>query len=388
MNAADKWAITAAIACVCIFATAGSLMLPVLTLNLEARGEASATIGVLGTLFGLTAILGTPFAPVLVRRLGAGVALCACLAIVAVANLTYKIFFSSLAAWFIIYTVASAAVGLIFVIAESIITARAPAARQGLFLGLYATSFSLGFAIGPLILVVTGVDGWAPFIIAAGLAILAAVLVALARIKNSVIPALGKSNFWKFFMQAPLPFICAFSLGAIEITVYDLMPVYARKVGFEISEAVLLLSVFSIGPLILQPAVGALADRLGADKTLVAFAIAAIIGAAALPLLLDHSVFASGDLWPNSAAALWRLACLGLWGGVVMAIYLLGLVQMVQSFAAHHLVTANALFGFSYGWGVLCGPLLSGLAMDISPHGIVPVLVFFAALPLLALWRK
>ena len=387
MNAADWRAIAAAIVCVCIFASASSLVLPALTLNLEARGETSVTIGALGTLLGLTAILSTPFAPVLVRRLGTGTALCACLFVVAVANLTYKIFFSSLTAWFIIYAVSGAAVGLIFVIAESVITTRAPAARRGLILGMYVAGFSLGFAVGPLILTVTGIDGWAPFIAASGLAVVAAVVVGWARIKSSDIPAAG-SNFRHFLMQAPLPFVCAFSLGAVEMAVYDLMPVYARKVGFGINEAIFLLSTFSVGTLILQPVVGALADRLGADRALAASATAAVIGAATLPFLLDNNAFPGDGLWPDAAAGWWRLAALGLWGGFVMAIYPLGLMQMVRVFATNKLVTANALFGFSYGCGALFGPLLTGVAMDISATGIGPVLMVFAALPLLAMLRK
>ena len=381
MTRDDRWALGSAIVCVSIFATVSSLVLPVLVLNLEARGESSVLIGIFGAMLGLTAMLGTPFTPALVRHIGSGKALCILLLVVAVANLLYKIFEHSLLAWFMIYTASMTAVGLIFVIAETIITTLAPATRRGLILGFYATGFSFGFAAGPVILQLIGVEGWAPFIIAAVLATAAAALVGAANIKKSVIPALAGAGFWRMLVQGPLPFACAFSLGAAETSVYDLLPIYARKIGFEVSEAIFILVAFSVGTLCLQPIVGAFADKFDSRRMLATAACAGVVGAMALPMLLD------GASMEWRAEQVFRFVCLGIWGGLFMAIYPLGLAQAVRIFPKNRLASANAMFGFSYGGGALCGPILTGAAMDISPHGIAAALALFALLPLLALWH-
>ena len=378
MTRADGWAIAVAIICTMIFASVGSLILPTLTLNLEARGESSLIIGAFGALLGLAAIVGTPFAPFIVRRLGAGAALSGALAITAAADLSYPLFADSLAAWFAIYFISALAVGLVFVIAETIITILAPPSRRSLILGLYATGFSLGFALGPVILQFTGIRGWTPFVVAALLALTGAVLAAAARIPKSATPVAITAGFWKPLAAAPLPFVCAFSLGAAEMSVYDLLPIYARKLEFGIAEAVFLLTVFSVGTLLLQPLVGVAADKFNSRKMLAFAAFGAVSGAAALPFLLPGAAAAEDP-------AQWaKLLYLGVWGGLLMAVYPLGLAQAARIFPRAKLTAANALFGFCYGGGALFGPALTGAAMDISPHGIAVTLALFAALPLFA----
>ncbi|MGI9307101.1 MAG: MFS transporter [Gammaproteobacteria bacterium] len=383
MTRGDKFALAAAISCIGIFATAGSLILPVLTLNLEARGYSSALIGLFGANIGLGAVIGTPFAPALVRRWGAGNVLFMLLLVIVAANLSYKLFDDSLAAWFAIYFAACLALGLVFVVAETVITALAPPARRSLILGLYATGFSLGFAAGPVMLRFTGIDGWTPFVVAAGLAATAAALVRAANIRKIAVPETGKSEFPRMFALAPLPFICAFSLGATEMAVYDLLPVYARKLEYSVADAVFLITIFSVGALLVQPAVGVVADKFNVRRTLAAAAGCGVLGAVALPFFLGGGAAAEWN-WQNFP----RMACFGIWGGLLMAVYPLGLAQMARFFAAGKLAAANALFGFSYGAGALFGPAATGAAMDISPNGIAPALAFFAALPLAAIFLR
>ncbi|MGU9951097.1 MAG: MFS transporter [Gammaproteobacteria bacterium WSBS_2016_MAG_OTU1] len=377
MSRADKKAMAAAIACVTVFSSASSLILPVLTLNLEMRGESSATIGLLGALLGLAAIVGALAAPALVRRLGATTLLCSCLLIVATANLSYQLFSHSLIAWFIIYGIGSFGVGLIFIISEAIITSLATEKRRAFILGMYTTGFSFGFAIGPIILTFTGIVGWVPFIIASALAATAAGIVVMARVDKSATPAPVKAGFWRLIPESPLPFACAFSLGAAEMSVYDLLPVYAHKIGFSIADAVFLLTVFSVGTMVTQLGAGALGDRFGYRRTLTCAAAAGVLGALAIPfLLMDITAWSENANWI-------KLILLGLWGGSLMSVYPLGLAEATRTFRPPRLLAANALFGFSYGAGALFGPALTGVAMDITTHGIAPMLALFAALPLI-----
>ena len=382
LKAADVRALAAAIGCVLIFAAVGSLILPTLTLNLEARGESSSLIGIFGAIMGAAAIVATPFAPVAVRRLGAGGALSALLMITAAACISYKFWEDSIVAWFVIYAVSAAAVGLVFVIAETIVTALAPAKRRSLILGVYVTFFALGFALGPVILQFTGIDGWTPFVVAATMAFAAALLAATAGIKKSAVPVAVRAGFFRMLPMFPLPFVCAFSLGAAEMSVYDLLPVYARKLDFEVGGAVFLLTVFGVGTLLLQPLVGFAADKFGSRGMIAFAACGGILGAIILPLLVG----APNDATDGTQFAKW--AGLGAWGGLLMAVYPLGLSQMARKFAKDKLPAANALFGFCYGGGALFGPALTGAAMDISPHGIAPMLALFAALPLLAMFVR
>ena len=384
MTRDDKKAVAAAIACVAIFSSAGSLILPTLTLNLEMRGEKSAVIGALGALLGLATLAAAVSAPPLVRRWGAKRMLCGCLLTVAVCDVIYKPFADSTLAWFALYSVAAFGVGLAFILSEAIIASFARAAQRGLILGMYVTGFSVGFAVGPIILTFTGVEGWAPFLIGAGLTVAAAAAVAIAPIEKQATPSPTGVGFWRMFPEAPLPFVCAFAVGAAEMSVYDLLPVYARKIGFSVAAAVFLLTVFSLGTMMTQAATGALSDKFGYRRTLAAATFSGALGAAAIPWLLFGSVEWGGG-WSEAEVNWARMALLGLWGGSLMAIYPLGLAEAAREFPPPRLVSANSLFGFGYGAGALFGPLLTGMAMDAHPDGIAPMLTLFAALPLLVI---
>lgn len=381
MTPAEKWTLVAAISCIAVFAVAGSLVLPTLTLLLEARGVSPALIGLLGAELGIMTLIAAPVAPLLVRRLGAARALCASLIIVACATLSYKFFESYVAAWFLIYAFASCGLALIFVIAETMITALAPPGKSGRILALYAMFFSLGFAVGPLILRFTGIEGWAPFLIAAALTAAAAVIAATAKLPPGAAPAPPKAGFWRLFPIAPVPFVCSFALGAAEMSIYDLLPVYARKMGVDVAGAVSLLTVFSVGTAVTLPLAGVIADKIGDRRTLAGAAAIGIFGALLLPLLIDD-----GGAFDFASAAFWiKAGTLGIWGGALMAIYPIGLVIVKRTFQPAQLAAANALFGFSYGGGALCGPALTGLGMTVSPLAFSPVVAAFAALPLIAM---
>ena len=265
MTRNDKLNVATAIICILIFSMAGSLMLPTLTLNFEARGEPSSLIGGLGAVLGFSTIISSLTTPHLIRWLGAKKLLCLALFTVTLCHLSYNFFPDSTVAWFLIYMVGAFGAGLVFVLSEVIITSFASSARRGFILGIYITGFSVGFAIGPIILASVGIEGWLPFLIAAGFTFLAALFVMLAPISQQSTPAPRSTGFLRLFPLSPLPFVCGFAIGAAEISLYDLLPVYARKIGYEVAGAVFLLTVFSIGTMLTQPVAGYISDRAGAN---------------------------------------------------------------------------------------------------------------------------
>ena len=384
MTRNDKLNVATAIICILIFSMAGSLMLPTLTLNFEARGEPSSLIGGLGAVLGFSTIISSLTTPHLIRWLGAKKLLCLALFTVTLCHLSYNFFPDSTVAWFLIYMVGAFGAGLVFVLSEVIITSFASSARRGFILGIYITGFSVGFAIGPIILASVGIEGWLPFLIAAGFTFLAALFVMLAPISQQSTPAPRSTGFLRLFPLSPLPFVCGFAIGAAEISLYDLLPVYARKIGYEVAGAVFLLTVFSIGTMLTQPVAGYISDRAGRIKTLVALTIFSIIGAIGMSSFLIDAVVWEGS-WAMARINWPSMVILGLWGGALLAIYTVGLSELAKDFPPPRLVGANALFAFSYGLGTLGGPLFTGVLMDINVHGISAALTIFCVLPLICM---
>ena len=53
------------------------------------------------------------------------------------------------------------------------------------------------------------------------------------------------------------------------------------------------------------------------------------------------------------------------WGGVVAALYTIGLAHLGSRLTGRELASANAAFVFCYGFGMLIGPQVIGIGMDV-----------------------
>src|SRR5690606_24737010 len=92
--------------------------------------------------------------------------------------------------------------------------------------------------------------------------------------------------------------------------------------------------------------------------------------------------FVSGN-WLASAALLF------LWGGVVAGLYTVGLSHLGARLSGRDLASANAAFVLCYGIGMLAGPQVIGIGMDVAgPDGFAwSIAVFFALYLVLAAVR-
>ena len=70
-----------------------------------------------------------------------------------------------------------------------------------------------------------------------------------------------------------------------------------------------------------------------------------------------------------------------LWGGVVAALYTIGLAHLGSRLSGHELANANAAFVLCYGLGMVLGPQVIGIGMDLfGKDGFAGALALFFAL--------
>jgi MFS family permease len=163
-----------------------------------------------------------------------------------------------------------------------------------------------------------------------------------------------------------------FIMGAIEIAKYNLIPIYARRIGLGDETAALMVTASGVGVLALQPMIGLLADRLGVRRTL---ALCAVCGVG-LPLAL---LAVGAQSWP-------ALALTALYSGAVTGLYTVGLIWLAQRFQGGELAGANAAYALAYGMGQLLGPLAAGPSFAaFGPPGFIAALAGFSALYLAGL---
>jgi MFS family permease len=362
----ERWrSLVAVIASVFGVGVSFGALVPLMALLLEQRGIDAAVIGLNSAMFPLAVLLVTPSLPRVAARLGTMTSMLLGLAVTVAAVLLLPAF-PQLWAWFALRFIIGAGVALHWLVSETWMNLVATERTRGTIMGAYATVLAGGFALGPVVLQVTGTAGWVPFLIAAGAIASSALPLLLGIGLAPPLTAHRGSSLWRMVRVAPVAMAASLAGGLTDAAAFVLLPLYGLRVGFEESTAVLLLTVFTAGNVVLQIPIGWVADRVPRRRVLMACAGVGVLGAALLPATL------------GSPALLWSL--LFLWGGTIFAFYTVGLSLLGESFPAGQFAAANASFIVLYELGSVTGPAIGGGAMDlIGPHGML-VMVGAAAL--------
>ena len=336
------------------------LTLPLLGLILERRGYTGVVNGFNLATGGLAAILVTPHVPRWIQKFGASQYLATMLAIVAVAFVAiYEA--PNLWFWFPVRFVLSAALNGLFVVSEFWINQLADERNRGRMVALYTTCLSAGFAAGPAMLGIIGTHGIAPFLVGAGMMLVALIPVLVVRRAAPRIETHRPQPMLGLLRAAPGALLAAFVFGSIDAGMAGLLPVYGVRSGYSEAEAAMFVTAISVGGLLLQYPIGYLSDHMDRRVLLVLCALSGVIGAGLTPFLI------------HVPPAMYVL--LALWGGIVMGIYTVGLTRIGERFKGGELVGANAAYVILYSLGLLMGPAAEGVALDVwNPHGLLVLL--------------
>jgi MFS family permease len=369
--------IVAAISAISVVGIAIGLGMPLLSVILESRGHSATMIGLNTAVAGIASIAGAPLATPLASRFGVAWTMLAMIAAGALAFVGFH-FAPDFWMWFPLRVVLHVSLTVLFILSEFWISTSAPPHRRGLVLGIYATVLSLGFAAGPWLFAHLGSTGFLPFGVAVGLVSIAAIPVIAARNESPVLRAEGEetSHFLRYIWMVPTATAAVLVFGAVETGGFALFPVYGSRIGYSEPDAALLLTMIGLGNVLLQIPLGMISDRVK-DRRYLLLVCAAIglVGTLVMPHL-------SSD-WHMLAGLLF------IWGGVVAALYTIGLAHLGSQLSGHELASANAAFVLCYGVGMVIGPQAIGIGMDLfGPSGFGWALsLFFGAYMLLSITR-
>lgn len=368
--------ISAAIASISVVGIAIGLGIPLLSVILESRGYSSSMIGLNTAIAGVASIAAAPLATPIAMRFGVVWTMLAMILIGAVAFVGFY-FAQSFWMWFPLRAVLHFALTVLFILSEFWISTCAPPHRRGLVLGIYATVLSLGFAAGPWLFSQIGSTGFLPFGLTFGFVMIAAIPVLLARSESpKIVSEGGKGGFFRYIWIVPTATAAVLVFGAVETGGFALFPIYGQRVGYSEAEAALLLTMIGLGNFMLQIPIGMLSDRIGDRRILLLIcALVGLAGTLAMPLLTVNWHLMAGMLF--------------VWGGVVAALYTVGLAHLGAQLSGRDLASANAAFIFCYGVGMILGPQVIGIFMDVfGPNGFGWALaVFFGGYIALGLGR-
>jgi len=364
-----RQSLAAAISCCAVFGITVAVMAPLISLILEGRGVDRTTIGAMASVPAIALIATNPFLPALVGRFGLRPFLYGCLCLQLVLTLLMPLF-DNLIAWFVLRGLMGAAVNGLFVISETWINAVAEERSRGRVLAIYGAVLSGSFALGPLMISVTGTEGWLPFVATAALITMAGLPLIWSSGLSPMFHGRASFGVLSFFLVAPTLVAAVFLSAFKEMSLGALLPVYGVRSGLTESSAAAMLTAGYVGALLFQLPIGWLADRMNRYLLLILLIVGGLVGALLLPAIvsLDRPF-----MWLG----------LGLWIGLFTGTYIVAMTIVGERFRGADLVAANASFGFLWGLGMLTGPFLSGTAMDIwDPDGFPGVLAAVTAIVL------
>ncbi len=365
---ARRAGIVAATLCACAAGAAIGLAHPLIAVSLERMTGSGAVIGVNALAGGLSTLVMALMAPRLVAWLGGRTVLIAAAFSGAAAYAAFGLW-RDVNAWLVLRFIFGGATGLMFLVSETWISQLVSPESRARVLTIYGGALAGSYSMGAALFAVVGTSGAGPFVLGAVLCALCALaaLIRAPRVRRPGSHAMSMSAIVAAAVSAPVAIAAGVSFGMIETASASFLAVWGLRIGFTEAGAGLLLVAMGLGNVVLQPFIGAAADRFGILRLLVLCAIGGVI----FPLILLAAPVSLG---------LALVICF-FYSGTVVAMYALGLSLISARFSASRIVSANAAFIFAYGIGSIVSPPATGLALDgLGAPGVLWAFAAFAGL--------
>ena len=371
-----KRALAAVIASMVVVNLVYGLTLPLLSLVLDSQGISKTVIGLSIVSQVSAGVLLAPLIPRLMLRTGAA-RLMQYATLVAAATLLALGLVPDVYAWFPLRFLLGAAAAMLWSASEVVINELADDNWRGRIIGAYGSAGAAGFALGPLVLIMTGTEGLVPFVVTTAIVLIASLPLFLVRDESNASAGEGQGGLRRIFRLVPHIMLLNVTYAAVIEAFIAFFPLFGIHIGLGEARSLSLLTTFALGGVVLQLPLGWLADHMNRQRLLLFCLTVTMVGFLLLPQVVSFRIGG-----PAFAFGL---------GGVEGMIYALGVILLGQQFRGADLAAASVLYTGMWGVGTMLGPLIVGAGMDI--FGDVSLAYLLAAiyavyLPVLVLSRR
>ncbi len=326
------------------------LTLPLLSLVLDSQGISKTVIGMSIVAQASAGVLLIPVMPRLIMRLGAARVMQQA-TLLAAGTIIALGLFQNVYGWFPMRFLLGAAGAMLWSASETVINELADDDWRGRIIGVYGSAGAAGFAIGPLILIMTGTEGLLPFVVTAAFVVAASLPLFWLRNETDGDDNEGHASLRRIFKLVPHILLLNLAYAAAVEAFIAFFPLYGMHIGLGEARSLSLLTTFALGGVLLQLPLGWLADHMHRHKLLLLCLVMTTTGFLILPKIVSQSVGG-----PMFVFAL---------GGVEGMIYALGVILLGQKFRGADLAAASVLYTGMWGVGTMLGPAFVGAGMDI-----------------------
>ena len=334
------------------------LTIPLLSLVLDHQGVDETLIGLNTGAYFIAVFAAAPLASRVLRARGPALLMLA--SILATAGLLALLrAFPDVWLWFPLRFALGMAASFLWIAGEAWVNHAAADTHRGRIVALFGIVVSAGFALGPLVLSLTGADGWAPFLVTIALLLVAAAVLGAALGSSPKLEGTTSGPLTRYLLLAPVAMFGYFVFAAGDAMLLTFLPIYAVGLGVGEADAIRLLTVMALGSMALQYPIGWLADRVSNRALAAAMGAALLAGSAVIPWTLTHPAIS--------------IAFMFLYGGALGALYTLSLILVGRQFKGADLGGASAMLAVMFCIASFLWPSLGGAAMDRFGADAMPV---------------
>jgi MFS family permease len=339
---------------------------PLLALVLDAQGISKTLIGLSTIAQAAAVIVIAPWTPALLQRYAPSRVMQSVTVLLAflfiLAGLFPNVWF-----WFPLRFVIGAMTALLWISSEALINDLAEERRRGRIIGFYASFGAAGFAMGPLLLILTGSEGMAPFYATTIMILLAAIPLFVVSHRKMGHEEEQYGGLWQVFRLAPVVMIANIVYAAGAESMLTFFPLFGMSLGLAENVTLWLLTVVGLGGMILVIPISWLADHVNRMGLMALCVFLTMVCLFLMPWLIQTPYVA--DVYAF------------MFGGVEGMVYALGVILVGQHFRGAMLAAATTMFTACWGAGTMLGPLVVGIGMDWFGAEYMPyiILAFFAA---------
>jgi len=352
------------------------LTLPLLSLVLDSQGISKTVIGMSIVAQASAGVLLLPLMPRLIMRAGAARVMQQA-TLLAAGTLIALGLFQDVYVWFPMRFLLGAAAAMLWSASEAVINELADDDWRGRIIGVYGSAGAAGFAIGPLVLIMTGTEGLFPFVVTATFVVAASLPLFWLRNETDADGTEGHTSLRRIFKLVPHIMLLNLAYAAAVEAFIAFFPLFGIHIGLGEARSLSLLTTFALGGVVLQLPLGWLADHMRRHMLLLLCLVMTMTGFLILPNVVSQSVGG-----PMFAFAL---------GGVEGMIYALGVILLGQKFRGAELAAASVLYTGMWGAGTMLGPVIVGAGMDVFGDSSMPYLIatiYAVYLPVFFLTRR
>ncbi|MGP4071717.1 MFS transporter [Piscibacillus sp. B03] len=335
------------------------MLLPVIAVLLEQNGISSSINGLHATALYIGILVISPFLEKPLRTYGYKPLILIGGALVFLSLFFFTIW-ESLWFWFVLRMMIGIGDNILHFGTQTWITTTTDEKNRGRNIAVYGLMFALGFAIGPLMTSLIQFSPTLPFVVSGVMCLIVWSLMFFVRnelpVQDDGMQVTSTRSLGRFIgtiKYAWVAFLAPFAYGFLEASLHGNFPVYAMRIGHDVSMISLIIPCFAAASIISSIPLGILSDKIGRRKVL-AFVLTGGMLIFAVAVMVEHSVVGLFIVFALS-------------GLLVGSLFSLGMSFMTDLLPKSLLPAGNILCGVFFSLGSISGPALSGVYIELFP---------------------